>query len=119
MKFSYSEIEPGLRLIKLSGAMDLNGISDIEVEFIRCCADERTRVIVDLSKVNYLSSMGLPLLVNGSRSLARRGGKMVLLAPRPNVMDVLETTGINLAIPIYKTITAAKQALLTNAQGGD
>jgi anti-anti-sigma factor len=112
MKITYSDLEPNLRVIKLSGTMDLGGVSGVEVEFIRLCASDQLHVIVDMAKVSYLSSMGLPLLVNGSRALAKRGGKMVLLSPRPNVMDVLETTGLNLAIPIFKNITAAKSALL-------
>ena len=35
MKIDYSEIENGIRLIKLDGRLDLNGTYSIEVQFVR------------------------------------------------------------------------------------
>jgi anti-anti-sigma factor len=107
MRLHYGEIESGIRLIKLSGALDIHGVSDVEVDFVRLCAGDNVCVLVDLSKVNYISSIGIPLLINSAKSLARQGGKMALLHPQKAVENVLELTGIPLIIPIYQNLNTA------------
>lgn len=112
MRLQYSEPGNGLRLIKLSGALDFHGVGDVEVEFVRCCAGENVCVLVDLSKVNYISSIGIPLLINSAKAVARGGGKMALLNPQRAVQDILEITGIPLIIPVYPDLESARAKLL-------
>ena len=107
MRIQYSDLDSSTRLIKLSGALDINGVRDVEVEFVRLCAAEYVCVLVDLSKVNYISSIGIPLLVNSAKSLARQGGKMALLHPQKAVENVLELTGIPLMIPVFENVNTA------------
>ena len=100
MRLQYGELDDGIRLIKLSGALDNNGVGDVEIEFVRICTGDNVCVLVDLSRVNYISSIGIPLLINSAKSLTRQGGKMALLNPPKSVENVLELTGIPLIIPI-------------------
>jgi anti-anti-sigma factor len=111
MRLLYGELESGIRLIKLSGDLDIHGVNDVEVDFVRLCTGENICVLVDLSKVNYISSIGIPLLVNSAKSLARQGGKMALLNPKKPVENVLELTGIPLMIPIYQNVDTAVSEL--------
>ena len=111
MRIQYSELKGNVRLIKLSGALDIHGVSDVEMDFVRICTGDNICVLVDLSKVNYISSIGIPLLVNSAKSLARQGGKMVLLNPKKPVENVLEVTGIPLIIPIYQNVDTAVSEL--------
>jgi anti-anti-sigma factor len=111
MRIQYSELKDNVRLIKLSGALDIHGVSDVEMDFVRICTGDNICVLVDLSKVNYISSIGIPLLVNSAKSLARQGGKMVLLNPKKPVENVLEVTGIPLIIPIYQNVDTAVSEL--------
>lgn len=113
MKLQYSELDNGIRLIKLSGALDMNGTYSIEIEFVRQCAGDNVRVIVDLSRVNYISSIGIPMLINTAKSISSQGGKMVLLNPQRNVAEVLEITGIPLIIPIHADLESAIAAVAT------
>lgn len=114
MQLEYSELEDGIHLIKLTGVLDMNGTYAIEVEFVRHCAGEHVRVLVDLSRVSYISSIGIPMLVNSAKSVARHGGKLVLLSPQETVEHILELAGVPLIIPIYTDLAAAKAALLQN-----
>lgn len=113
MKLQYSELDNGIRLIKLIGALDMNGTYSIEIEFVRQCVGANVRVIVDLSRVNYLSSIGIPMLINTAKSIANQGGKMALLNPQRNVSEVLEITGIPQIIPIYTDLESAKVGVAT------
>ncbi|HEY3476409.1 MAG TPA: STAS domain-containing protein [Anaerolineales bacterium] len=111
MRLQYSELGSGIRLIKLSGSLDFYGVNQVEVEFVRCCAGENVCVLVDLSKVNYISSIGLPLLINSAKSVARHGGKLALLKPQRAVENILDLTGIPLIIPIYSDFESARVEL--------
>ena len=107
MRLQHGELDGSIRLIKLSGALDMNGVGDVEMEFVRLCTGDNVCVLVDLSKVNYISSIGIPLLINSAKSLTRQGGKMALVNPQKSVENVLELTGIPLIIPIYQNMNAA------------
>ena len=111
MRLDYSELESGVRLIKLSGKLDAQGVNEVDVAFVRHCTGENLCVLVDLSKVNYISSIGVPLLINSAKSITREGGKMALLKPRKFVEDTLELMGISLIIPIYHNFDTAVSEL--------
>jgi anti-sigma B factor antagonist len=111
MKLEYSELENGIRLIALIGVLDLNGTYSVEVPFVQNCSGEKVRVIVDLSKVSYISSVGIPMLVNTAKSVRSRGGKIVFLDPQENVLQVLELVGISHVVPVLYDQKAAVREL--------
>jgi anti-anti-sigma factor len=112
MRLQYSQLGNGIRLIKLNGTLDASGVSRVEVEFVRHCVGENVCVLVDLSKVNYISSIGIPLLINSAKAVANNGGRMILLKPQDNVENMLELTGIPLIIPIHHDLDSAVAAIL-------
>jgi anti-anti-sigma factor len=114
MELRYSELDNDIRLIELDGALDMNGTYAIEIEFVRHCAGENIHVVVDLSKVNYISSIGIPMLVNSAKTVERHGGKLILLNPQKPVETILELAGIPLVIPVFYDLAAAKAELLRN-----
>lgn len=111
MKLEYSELTDGIRLIRLEGRLDLNGTYSVEVPFVNRCAGDGIRVLVDLSGVNYISSVGIPMLVNTAKSVFSRGGKMAFLSPQENVVKVLELVGVTQVVPIYEDQAAAVAGL--------
>ncbi len=112
MEIHYNELDSGISLIKLGGRLDIIGTGEIETKFAGYCAGEKVRVIVDLSKVDFLASIGIRLLTLTARSVTSRGGKMVLLNPIPDVQSVLEITGIPAIIPIYSYLESAETVLM-------
>jgi len=114
MKIHYNELDNGISLIKLSGILDINGAGEVETQFAGYCAGEKIRVIVDLSQVEFLASIGIRLLVLTAKSVASRGGRMVLLSPIPEVQSVLEITGIPAIIPSYSQFESAETVLMAS-----
>ena len=112
MEIQYSEVGP-IRLVKLIGNLDSVGTGAIETRFAGYCAGDGARVLVDLSEVDYLASIGIRLLTVNAKSLASRRGRMVLLQPNDNVKNVLELTGIPSIIPMYDSLESAEAVLLT------
>jgi anti-sigma B factor antagonist len=113
MKLEYSELENGIRLIKLSGRLDMDGANAIDTEFVQYCSGDNVFVLVDLSYVNYLSSIGIPLLITTAKSMASRGGRMGLVGPQPNVKSVLDVTGVSNMLRIYHDLETATERLMS------
>ena len=114
MEFQYSELDNRISLIKLGGRLDIIGTGEIETKFAGYCAGEKVRVIVDLSEVDFLASIGIRLLTLTAKSVASRGGKMVILNPILEVQDVLEITGIPAIIPMYSQLESAETVLMAS-----
>jgi len=112
MEMTYKDLENNIRLIKLDGKLDIVGVGEVEIKFTGYCSGEKARVVVDLSAVDFLASIGIRLLVLNAKSIASRGGKMALLKPNAEVQHVLEITGIPAIIPIYDHLESAEAVLL-------
>jgi anti-anti-sigma factor len=112
MEMHYTEQDNGIRLIKLIGTLDIIGTGQIETKFAGYSSGDNVRLVVDLSEVVFLASIGIRLLMLTAKSIAKRGGKMVLLNPIPDVKSVLEVTGIPSIIPIYDGFESAETVLL-------
>jgi anti-sigma B factor antagonist len=110
MEMNAVDLEVGITKVVLSGRMDIEGASAVDLRF-SVIAGSKKKVAVDLSDVTFLASLGLRTLMMGAKSIAGKGGKMVLVNPRPNVEKVLETTGVNTIIPIVRDMEAARAAL--------
>jgi len=114
MELEYNELDTSIRVIKLTGRLDIVGTGEIETKFTGHCAGDNVRVVVDLSEVDFLASIGIRLLTQTAKSIASRGGKMALLNPTPDVHSVLEITGITRIISMYSQFESAEAVLLSS-----
>jgi anti-anti-sigma factor len=111
MEIEYRELDGGVRWIKLAGKLDMEGTDSIERQFTQYCAGENVFVLVDLSRVTFLSSIGIPVLVSNAKSVANRGGRLAFLSPQPNVRSILEITGVSHVIRIYNDLETAQERI--------
>jgi anti-sigma B factor antagonist len=106
-----TETVDGLRCVFLKGRLDIAGTQAVDLKFTALTATQRTPVIVDLSEVEFISSIGIRLLATNAKSLQSYGAKMVLLKPQRAVSDVLRTSGIDQLIPIANSVGDAAAML--------
>jgi anti-sigma B factor antagonist len=99
----------GTTNVVLDGRLDSVGAASVAQQFRAAVGDKRA-VIVDLSAVEYIASLGIRFLVAGAKAVSANGGKLVLLSPDEYVHDVLKTTGIDLVMPILFDRDAALAA---------
>jgi anti-anti-sigma factor len=88
------------------GHWDIKGAAEIDLRLSALTGTGRP-IILDLTEVTYLSSMGIRSIVMGAKKCRLRGGKLVLLSPKGNVAQVLTIAGIGTLVPIYSEIDAA------------
>ena len=69
------------------------------------------RIVVDLSRVAFMSSAGIGVLMGVRRVLADAGGSLVLASPHGEVAQVLSITGVAEVIPVADSVADAVAAL--------
>jgi anti-sigma B factor antagonist len=79
--------------IALTGRLDIAGAETISLP-LATLSGAKQNVVIDMSGVSFIASIGIRHLVMASKSLARRGGRLVLLNLTAPVLEVLQTTGI-------------------------
>ena len=75
------------------GKLDIQGAEAISLPLATLSGAKRN-VVIDMSGVNFIASIGIRHLMSATKVLARRGGRLVLLNPTAPVLEVLQTSGI-------------------------
>jgi len=110
MTFSTEPMDGEVTRVILDGRLDIQGAAAIDLK-MNVLAGSSKLLLVDMTNVSFIGSMGLRSLVLPAQAVKRRGGKMVLLNPIPMVEEVLKASNIGEIIPIYYELDAAVAAL--------
>jgi anti-sigma B factor antagonist len=112
MELTYEDLDDGVRAIQLKGRLDMEGADAIDLKLTSVAAVQKGFVVLDLDQVEFLASIGVSVILRTARALSSRGGRLVLLSPRPNIADVLARTQIDQIIPVFYDLTSARAAAL-------
>ena len=70
--------------------------------------DGHYKIVIDFTKLTYMSSAGFRALLVGQRNCKRYNrGEIVLAAVPKNIMDALELTGFTPLFKVFNDITSA------------
>lgn len=111
MELTTEQLPNGIDKIALTGRLDTAGAQEIDLPFMRLTATRPALVVVDLSRVSFLASMGIRTLLSSAKALGRRGGRMVLAGPQPLVAEVIRAMAIDELIPVYADVASACSGL--------
>lgn len=112
MQFKIVEIDPGLCRAELSGRLDAAGAEVLEAPLSAQFAALRRAVVIDLSEVPFVGSLGIRVLISASRLLQRHGHKVAIYGANAMVLEVLHTVSLDQLIPIAADEASAR-ALVT------
>src|SRR5262245_15385442 len=113
MELVYVDLEDGIRKIDLKGRLDMEGANSIDLKFTALTATQKNFIIVDLSAVEFIATLGIATLVRNAKAARLRAGNMVLLNPQPNVANVLATTRIDKIVPVFWNLDDARTHVRT------
>ena len=111
MNMSVEPLAPGVAKVVLNGRLDIAGATAIDLQF-NAVAGSHKAIVVDLSAVSFLASIGIRTLLLGAKTVQRRGGILVLVNPVADVERVLDVMGMTELMPIHRDIEAALAAAL-------
>jgi len=106
MQFVISDEAGSTAKLGLTGKLDIAGAEVIAIP-LATLAGGKKGVVIDMSGVTFLASIGIRHLVSATKTLSRKGGKLVLLNPTDPVKEVLVTSGVIDLMPIVATESAA------------
>jgi anti-sigma B factor antagonist len=115
MRLESRVLDNGITRISLFGRLDIAGSGAIETQFTIHSASKKALVLIDLSGVEFISSIGMRLLVAATKAQTGRGGKIVMANAQPLVAEALTTANIVELVPLYSDFDAACADLLAAA----
>lgn len=77
------------------GRLDGATAAATEKEILGLMVEGVNSVTIDLSDLDYVSSAGLRVLLVSAKAAKGKGGKLVLLSPKPAIMEVLTISGFD------------------------
>lgn len=101
MKLTQLESNDKVTNLLLSGALDITGVRDIEMDFSRLASGEQN-VVIDFSGVNFIASLGMRMLLSAAKKLDNENNKLILHSVPPLVETALNTAGLATIMPIVK-----------------
>jgi anti-anti-sigma factor len=114
MSISHTDVGDDLRTIVVLGRLDLPGTESVAGELEKLAAAPKKRVVVDVSRLKFLASLGIRALLKSAKAVEERGGRMVLVVgTNAQVVMSLEATGVSDLIPMFKSNGEAERAAVT------
>lgn len=110
MKMDTQDLADGVTRITLDGDLDARGAGEIDLQF-QAIAASRSKVVVDLSQVGFLASIGIRTLIQAAKANSGKGGKLVLLDPVEAVWKVITTCGADALLPVAHGLDNAVAAV--------
>lgn len=111
MSISFDDVGSDLRRIVITGRLDVPGTDSIAARLEELVAAPKKGVVVDLTSLRFLASIGISALITSAKAIKQRGGKMVLVVePGSSVAMSLEATGVDELIPVFEGATEAERA---------
>jgi anti-sigma B factor antagonist len=96
--------------VVLSGRLDFASAQAIDGPLNELAASSQAMVI-DLSAVEFIASLGLRTLIKCAKVINRNQGRLALLSPRPIVAEIIRISGIEDIIPVFQSEAEAVAAV--------
>jgi anti-anti-sigma factor len=110
MAIAHEDVGESFRRIKLSGRLDGRGTDEIATKFTALSTGAK-RVVVDLTGITFLASIGIRAVLSNAKAVRQNGGHMVLfVGANAAVTKTLEATGIDALVPMFADAAAAEKA---------
>lgn len=94
-------------VLPLEGEIDLHVSPRVAVSLAQIAQKKPAQVVVDLSRVSYIDSSGLAVLIEGMQNAADYGGKFALVGLQENVRSIFEIARLDQVFRIFPDVASA------------
>ena len=91
-------------IIAVQGRLDTEGSTELEDWSDKNLDSPECDVIMDFSRLDYISSAGLRTLLNMSKLMKNDSWKFSICSAQAHVKEVLEISGFDTFIPLYRSV---------------
>ena len=107
LKIDVRDTPEGLVCIDLAGYLDAHTHGKLEDALEKGFGNGRYRYIVDVNKLEYISSAGAGVFIGAASTCQEHGGNIVLVNPTPAVREIFELLGVLQLFPVVKELEQA------------
>lgn len=102
---------PSPSVFSPEGAIDLHVSPELRTSLRAIIDDEKPkRLVVDLSRVPYIDSSGIAVLIGAMQSLEHEGGTFLLAGAQDGVRMILESARLDQYFRLFPDVEAAVAA---------
>ena len=107
MKIALEPRAGGVAVARFTGRLDFTSTPEARDQFASAIAADHRKLIIDLSKVEFVDSAGLGSLIGGMRTARQAGGDLRIANPTEQVKMLLSLTSLDQVLKIHPTIEEA------------
>jgi anti-sigma B factor antagonist len=100
-----------VHIISISGRIDTITSKDLEAKLNEAIEKREEKIIINLENVDYISSVGLRVLLTALKRQKDNQGSLPLASLQPFVQNVFKMTGLDRVFQIFPTEDAAFQSM--------
>lgn len=97
-------------VLPLEGEIDLHISPRVAVSLAQMTQKKLNRVVVDLSRVSYIDSSGLAVLIEGMQNTEQYGGTFAVVGLQENVRSIFEIARLDQVFRIFPDLETALAA---------
>ena len=95
-------------IVKARGRIDSSTAPELAEAFTALTRDGRFKIVLDMSEVDFISSVGLRVLLDAQRTCRRLNrGEVVLAASAKQILKTLDLAGFNTLFAVYGALLEA------------
>ena len=100
----------GITVVRVAGYLDAHTFEQLEETISDLFGKSQYKVIVDLARVEYISSAGAGVFIGALSEAQEHGGNIVLMNPTQNVREVFDLLGLTQIFQVVDDEPAALAA---------
>jgi anti-sigma B factor antagonist len=106
MEMNVTDGPDGATIVDLDGRFDIMGAQQVDSRFTNL-AESANALIVNVSKVSFIASLGVRTLMVSAKTLMRRGAYMAVCGANESVEAVLRSTGFDELVGLHPDVDSA------------
>ena len=103
------KLKNGIVFIAVQGFLDAHTFEEMEKTITDLFEGGTFRLVVDLSKLDYISSAGAGVFIGAIGTAQENDGNIVLMKPSPNVKEVFDLLGLSQIFPFANDVDGAQK----------
>ncbi len=101
------EMAHGVTFLSVRGFLDAHTFEELDRIVTECFDAGHHRLVVDLSKLDYISSAGAGVFIGAIGTAQENDGNIILVKPSANVKEVFDLLGLSQIFQFAETAEAA------------
>ena len=95
--------EGNIVVVSVDGRVDGANAQDFQIELAETMAEDDRALVLDLSKVTYISSAGLRVILLTAKALKRQDADLAVCSLTGPISEIFQISGFDKIIPVHQT----------------